>query len=110
MKAIGAALCALVMGLSLLTPMSKVGPSKASASATACYDIYGQVRNLGMGWAHIVIVENDCQYWLQCTVWTNVDPQPPAMITVGPGMSEKAQIARDSEEKEFKPFGTCRRK
>jgi len=51
-----------------------------------------------------------CDYWLQCTVWTDVDPQPPAMMTVGPGMSEKAQITGDSEEQEFKAFGTCRRK
>ena len=100
MKAIGAGLCVFVMGLALLSPVG----------AGSCYEIYGQVRNLGMGWAHIVVVENDCDYWLQCTVWTDVDPQPPAMMTVGPGMSEKAQITGDSKEREFKAFGTCHRK
>jgi len=84
--------------------------SQSHAEGRACYDIYGEVRDLGRGWAHIVVVENDCDYWLQCTVWTDVDPQPPAMITVGPSMSEKAQITRDSEDEEFKAFGTCRRK
>lgn len=84
--------------------------SLADASATACYEIYGEVRNLGEGWTHIVVVENNCDYWLQCSVWTNVDPQPPAMITIGPDMSERAQITSDAEEKEFKSYGSCRRK
>lgn len=82
----------------------------ARASSTACYEIYGEVRDLGQGWTHIVVVENNCDYWLQCSVWTNVDPQPPAMITIGPDMSERAQIASNAEEKEFKSYGSCRRK
>jgi hypothetical protein len=101
------ALHALGFGVVTLIALSAAPPP---GNAESCYEISGQVRELGEGWAHIVVVQNDCEYWLQCTVWTDVDPQPPAMLSVGPGMSESAQITADAEEKEFKAFGTCRRK
>ncbi|MDH3726613.1 MAG: hypothetical protein OER77_03700 [Myxococcales bacterium] len=108
MKTIRAALGVFAIGLALLSPVSELGPDEVGASG--CYEIYGKSRNLGRGWAHIVIVENDCEYWLQCTVWTDVNPRPPAMLTVGPDMSEQAQITSDSEQQEFKALGSCRRK
>ncbi len=37
---------------------------------------------MGSHYRHIVYVENDCDYWLQCSVWTDVDPHPPKMLTV----------------------------
>ncbi len=108
MKAIGAALCALAIGLALFSPLSEIGPNEVSAGG--CYEISGKSRNLGSGWAHIVIVKNNCEYWLQCTVWTDLNPRPPVMLTVGPDMSEEAQTTGDSEQQEFEPFGSCRRK
>ena len=108
-KVILTAVCMLTVSAAHLVPVST--PATPVAEAGSCYEIYGEIRELGgPGWAHIVVVQNDCDYWLQCTVWTNVDPQPPAMISVGPDMSEKAQITRNSEEEEFKAYGTCRRK
>lgn len=108
MKTLGAIAFTFAVGLALLSPLSEIGLNEASASA--CYEIYGKTRDLGRGWAHIVVVENDCEYWLQCTVWTDVNPRPPAMLTVGPDMSEQAQITADSEQQEFRAFGSCRRK
>ena len=99
-----------ILASSLAVSAFFLTPPPASGSPTACYEIYGEVRNLGQGWAHIVVVQNDCDYWLQCSVWTNVDPQPPAMISVGPDMSERAQITSNAEIKEFKSYGSCRRK
>ena len=109
MRAVLATVGVIAIVVTSFTSSMVAAPSQARAAS--CYEIYGEVRRLGgSGWAHIVVVQNDCEEWLQCTVWTNVDPQPPAMMTVGPGMSEKAQITRDSEEKEFKAYGTCRYK
>ncbi len=108
MKAIGTALLVLAIALSWLFPMSELGPNEVSAGG--CYQISGKARDLGSRWAHIVVVENDCDYWLQCTVWTDVDPQPPVMLTVGPDTSEQAHTTTDAEQQEFKPFGSCRRK
>ena len=99
-----------LLGIATIAALSLTPGPRPQAAAESCYEIFGQVRNLGPGWAHIVFVQNDCDYWLQCTVWTDVDPQPPAMLSVGPGMRESAQITRDSEEEEFKAYGTCRRK
>ncbi|MEM7136838.1 MAG: hypothetical protein AAF500_09690 [Myxococcota bacterium] len=98
----------LALGIALIG-IVMVGEAN-SVRAGSCYEIYGQVRDVGPGWAHIVVVENDCDYWLQCSVWTDVTPQPPAMITVGPGMSEKTQRTANSDQKEFKSYGICRRK
>ena len=85
-------------------------PRAPSAQADSCYEFYGKARRLGLGWAHVVYVENECEYWLQCSVWTDVDPQPPAMMTVGPGMTEQAQISGDSESEDFNTYGNCHRK
>ncbi|MEM7433541.1 MAG: hypothetical protein AAF436_00220 [Myxococcota bacterium] len=98
----------LAFGIALIGTVT--GGEATSTRAASCYEIYGQVRDVGPGWAHIVVVENDCDYWLQCSVWTDVTPQPPAMITVGPGMSEKTQMIANSDQKEFKSYGLCRRK
>ncbi len=97
-----------IIGLCGLVAWIAVVDTPRGADASSCYEIYGKVRNVGTGWAHIVYVENNCEDWLQCTVWTDVDPQPPAMMSVAPGMTENAQIAIKSEGDTFKSFGTCR--
>ncbi|MGB5808882.1 MAG: hypothetical protein WBG86_00055 [Polyangiales bacterium] len=107
MKSLTALLCALTVSVTLLLPIGAVAPG--SAHAEACYELYGEVRKVGPGWAHIVVVENNCQDWMQCTLWTNVDPQPPVMLGVAPSATEKRQITADSEMKEFKTYGSCRR-
>jgi hypothetical protein len=108
MKRVGTFVCALAIGVAWLSFLPQLGPNEADASA--CYEIYGKTRDLGGGWAHIVVVENDCEYWLQCTLWTDVNPQPPAILTVAARTSEEARITAHSEQQEFRAFGTCRRK
>lgn len=107
MRYVAPVLYASAIALATLVPVETAAP--AGAHAQACYEIYGEVRNLGAGWAHIAVVENDCDYWLQCTVWTDVNPQPPVMVAVGPDETEKRQITAGSPQKEFKTYGTCRR-
>ena len=58
----------------------------------------------------VVYVENECDSWLQCTVWTNVNPQPPKMLTVGPGTTEHAQTSGGSQRDDPRAFGICHRK
>lgn len=81
------------------------------ADARSCYDIWAEAKG-GSGsqghYRHFVYVENDCEEWLQCTVWTDVDPQPPALMSVAPGATESAEINGHSQFDDPKAFGSCR--
>jgi len=80
----------------------------SDAGAAACYSIYAEAESMGSRYRHLVYVENHCDAWLQCTVWTDVNPQPPVMLTVGPGMTEKRETNPDSEVGSPRAFGACR--
>jgi len=98
-------LCAaFVLGLALC--IGSVDPSEAGART--CYAIYAKADKMGSRYRHIVYVENDCDYWLQCSVWTDSNPQPPRLLSVGPGMTEQAETSGDSPDDDPQAFGTCR--
>ncbi|MBW2717676.1 MAG: hypothetical protein JRD94_03725 [Deltaproteobacteria bacterium] len=61
----GVTLC-VAFGLLVLGP--------PEAGARSCYSIWAEADKMGSHYRHIVYVENDCDYWLQCSVWTDVDP------------------------------------
>jgi len=108
MKAsIGLALGAALL-LSIAAPLVSLDSSEAAARS--CYSFWAEADKMGSHYRHIVYVENDCDYWLQCTVWTDVDPQPPTMLTVGPGMTENRETNGASQYDDPKAFGTCHRK
>ena len=85
-----------------------LGPSQAGARS--CYSVWAQADKMGSHYRHRVYVENDCEYWLQCSVWTDVDPQPPKMMTVGPGMTEHGETNGSSQYDDPRAFGACHRK
>jgi len=80
------------------------------AEARSCYSIWAQADRMGSHYRHTVYVENDCEYWLQCSLWTDVDPQPPKMLSVGPGMTEHAETNGSSQYDDPRAFGTCHQK
>ena len=61
-------------GALLLALLSSVAPrlSGGEASARSCYKIWVEAPKMGSYYQHLVYVENDCEYWLQCSVWTDV--------------------------------------
>ena len=101
--AVGAALV-----VSIAAPLVSLGPSEAAARS--CFSFWAQADKMGSHYRHIVYVENDCEYWLQCSLWTDVDPQPPKMLSVGPGMTEHAETNGSSQYDDPRAFGTCHRK
>lgn len=81
------------------------------AKARSCYSIWAEVEDgLGSSYRHIVSVENDCDDWLQCSVWTDVNPQPPKMLSVAPGATEQVETNGSSELDDPRAFGACHRK
>ncbi len=95
-------------GLLVLSVVLVRGPSEAGARS--CYSIWAEADKMGSHYRHIVYVENDCEYWLQCSVWTDVDPQPPQMMSVGPGMTEHGETNGSSQYDDPRAFGACHRK
>ena len=75
--------------------------------ARSCYSIWVEADGSGSHHRHIVYVENDCEEWLQCTVWTDVNPQPPKMFSVGPGATESVETNGHSQYDDPRAYGTC---
>jgi len=98
-------LCA-VFALGLALSAGSLAPSEAGART--CYTLYAKADKMGSHYRHIIYVENHCEYWLQCSVWTDVTPQPPRLLSVGPGMTEHAETTGDSQYDDPQAFGTCR--
>jgi hypothetical protein len=103
----GFAICAVFV-LGFAASLVSLDPSEAGARS--CYSFWAEADKMGSHYRHIVYVENDCEYWLQCSLWTDVDPQPPKMVTVGPGMTEHAETNGSSQYDDPRAFGACHRK
>jgi hypothetical protein len=105
-------LLGLALGAALVLSFaaSLVAIDPAEAAARSCYSFWAEADKMGSHYRHIVYVENDCDYWLQCSVWTDVDPQPPKMLSVGPDMTEQAETNGSSRYDDPRAFGTCHRK
>jgi hypothetical protein len=82
----------------------------ANADARPCYDIWAEADGSESHFRHFVYVENDCDYWLQCSVWTDVNPQPPKMMSVAPGATEQAETNGRSQVGDPRAFGMCHQK
>ena len=99
--------------LAVASTMAAVPPIRlvgSVAAAGGCYSIWAEAQEEGSRYRHLVYVRNDCEYWLECSLWTDVNPQPPKLVSVGPRMTERAEISSDSTVSNPKGFGSCRRK
>jgi hypothetical protein len=101
----------VLVGISVLSAaVSWSARSPSEALARSCYSIWAEADAMGSHYRHIVYVENDCDDWLQCSVWTDVDPQPPKLFSVAPGAVEHAETNGRSDYDDPRGFGACHRK
>ena len=82
--------------------------SAEPATARSCYSIWAEAERSEGHYRHFIYVENDCDEWLQCSVWTDANPQPPKLLSVAPGTTESAETNGHSEYDSPRAFGTCR--
>lgn len=101
-------LFAVVFAGSLLLAGAWLRPP--DAAARSCYSIWAQADGYAPNYRHFVYVENDCDYWLRCSAWTDVNPQPPKIISVAPGQTEQEETNGRSEYGDPRGFGACRQK
>lgn len=78
------------------------------ADARSCWEAWAEAIGSEGHYRHFVYVENDCDEWLQCTVWTDVNPQPPKLMSVAPGATEQAETNGHSEDDDPRAFASCR--
>ena len=95
------------IGLTIAVVLGVAG-SIETATARSCYSLWAEAEGSESNYRHFVYVENDCDEWIQCTVWTDVDPQPPKMISVAPNATESREINGHSQFDDPKAFGSCR--
>ena len=105
-----------VLAIALWTALccgSAVTTASPDASATSqvirierCVQSRGIARYRGVGYDHIVIVDNGCDVPVACAVATNVDPKPIG-VTVGAHRSQRVITRRGSPARAFKPKVTC---
>jgi hypothetical protein len=88
-----------------LVPAALPAPT---AQARACYKIWAEAARSESHYRHTVYVENDCEEWLECSVWTDEDPNPPKILSVAPGATESVETNGRSQYDDPKAFGTCR--
>ncbi len=80
------------------------------ADARSCYRIWAQADGSGSSYRHRVYVENDCDYWLRCSLWTDVNPRPPIITSVAPDATEYEETNARSDVSDPQGFGSCREK
>jgi len=100
---VSAALLAFVLANPLVQHLGN-----SSADAGSNYKIKGEVQTQSGGYRHVVIIKNKTRDWLNCEVWTDVDPQPPHSARVGPRSKREVVIRTRAEQDEFIPYGYCR--
>jgi hypothetical protein len=100
----------VIVALSAVALAAILSFGAPQAEAASCYSIWAEAQQMGSHYRHIVYVENDCEDWLQCSLWTDANPQPPKMVTVGPDMTEHAETTGRSDNASPKGFGACHKK
>lgn len=107
MKNIISLVSATLLALALAVPVIQhLGSSAADAGSN--YKIKGEVQAQSGGYRHVVIIKNKTRDWLNCEVWTDIDPQPPQSARVGPRNKREVVIRTRAEQDEFFPYGYCR--
>lgn len=79
---------------------------KDGGGVPKCASVRSEARYGAYGYDHLVEIENSCERALQCTVKTDVNPEP-TQVRVGP--KEKATVLtfRGSPAREFKADVRC---
>ncbi len=71
-----------------------------------CVEVRGEARYQGLGYAHVVIVDNGCERRARCEVWTDVTPERLG-VTVQAGHEREVVTRQGSPAYEFRPSARC---
>lgn len=98
-----------------LTALAQLGAAPDSpremgntaVSAQHCTSITPTAVYSGLGYNHVVKVENRCEKTVTCEVWTDVDPQPKHSLSVAAGAVGSVITRTGSPAQSFRADGAC---
>jgi hypothetical protein len=105
-------LTALALWLVAVPGLADKAPAKPAAppptpTADSCTHVRGSVRQEAFGYTHVVSLHNGCEKPVSCQLWSSVDPEPRATVTVAPGEMTEVITRRGSPAREVTGFRKC---
>lgn len=82
-------------------------PAPLSNGAVDCVAYRSEARYRGVGYDHLVTLQNECEVQVHCSVSTNVNPQP-VQATLSPGQRVTLLTFRGSPARSFVAYVTCK--
>lgn len=72
-----------------------------------CAVVKATARFVGLGYTHAIVLRNGCQKPVECSVWTDVDPEPKTILSLRPGEEDEVVTRRGSPAREVTAFKQC---
>lgn len=82
-------------------------PVAAQPSADSCAVATASARYIGYGYTHVVVLQNNCDKAVECSLWTSVDPEPRTTVKVAKGASAEVVTRRGSPASDFAALKSC---
>lgn len=73
---------------------------------STCVSSRGEARNWGLGYKHVVVIRNGCEYAVVCSVGTDVQPER-YTVRVEKGATEEVVTLLNSPALTFRPAVEC---
>jgi len=81
-------------------------PTGSSGEAAGCVHWEAEARFVGLGYDHLVHLDNQCEAAMTCEVTTDVNPDP-VSATLEPATEKTVTTFKGSPASEFTPTVTC---
>jgi len=82
-------------------------PAPAPQSPNECAIAKASARYVGYGYTHVVALVNGCDRAVECTLWTDVDPEPKTTVSVAAGDTAEITTRRGSPSQDVKAGKEC---
>jgi hypothetical protein len=98
--------CCLALALLALAEPGRAGDPSAP-TVLSCVKYRAEARPWGMGYKHVVVLVSECTVTADCTVSTDVNPEP-TVVTVPPKETREVVTYLSSPARVFVPTVVCR--
>lgn len=89
-------------------PGGGTAPAAPESDVPECVSLRAEPRQDGVGFMHVVIVQNRCRAVVRCRVSTDADPTPEHPVVVSPGQEAEVVTHTGSPVPGFRPRAVCR--
>ncbi|MDB4976910.1 MAG: hypothetical protein JWN48_5251 [Myxococcaceae bacterium] len=88
-------------------PPDEIKDSPVVQNPNDCAVAKASARYVGYGYTHVISAVNGCSRAVECTLWTDVDPEPRTTVNLGPGDTTEVVTRRGSPSREVTAFKQC---